>query len=94
MLYYPQNVKEIWDTWLYYENGIHYLFTLHKSEGLVWDGISLSISKDGVHFQEQGIIITKRADAEWLGTGSTWRVGDKVYLNFSECRGGIQSIFF
>lgn len=94
MLYRPKNVAEIWDTWLYYESGVHYLFTLHKSEGTVWDGISLSTSLDGVHFQEQGIIVSKRPDAEWLGTGSTWRVGEKYYLNFSECRQGVQSIFF
>ena len=94
MLYHPQCVEEIWDTWLYYESGVHYLFTLHKSSGAIWDGISLSTSKDGVHFQEVGVIIEKRADAEWLGTGSTLKVGGRYYLNFSESREGMQGIYF
>ena len=97
MLYQPRNVREMWDTWFFHENGVHYLFTLHKSvrcpSDRLWDGISLSTSTDGVHFEERGEIISKRPDAEWLGTGSTWKVGDKYYLNFSECRAGVQSIF-
>lgn len=94
MIYRPERVREIWDTWLFYEAGVHYLFTLHKSAGDVWDGISLSTSSDGVHFQEIGVIIEKRPDAEWLGTGSTWKIGDTYYLNFSESRDGVQGIYF
>lgn len=94
MLYRPLNVSEIWDTWLYFESGVHYLFTLHRSDGGMWDGISLSVSQDGVHFEERGIIIRKHPDAQWLGTGSTWKVRDRYYLNFSECREGVQAIYF
>lgn len=94
MLYKPPSVREIWDTWLYWHEGCHYLFTLHKSEGEVWDGISLSTSHDGVHFEDHGIILRKRPDAKWLGTGSTWCVDGRFYLNFSEERDGVQSIFF
>ena len=44
MLYQPRNVREMWDTWFFHENGVHYLFTLHKSvrcpSDRLWDGIS------------------------------------------------------
>lgn len=85
---------EMWDTWMFFEDGVHYLFYLHKSNGTVWDGISLATSRDGVHFEEMGVIIEKRADAAWLGTGSTWRVDGQYALNYSEERGGVQGIYF
>lgn len=94
MFYQPKKVSEMWDTWLYYHEGIHYLYYLHKSAGTVWDGMSVASSTDGVHYEEIGPIIHKRDDAEWLGTGSVWRAGDKFILNFSESREGIQAIFF
>ena len=70
----------MWDTWLYYHDGIHYLYYLHKSAGEVWDGMSVASSTDGVHFEEIGPIIHKRDDAEWLGTGSVWRVKGKFMI--------------
>jgi hypothetical protein len=84
----------MWDTWLYHNQGVHYLYYLHKTTGEVWDGISLAFSRDGVHFEEMGPIIHKRNDAEWLGSGSVWRAGGRFVMNFSESRGGVQSIFF
>lgn len=92
MLYQPKDLA-MWDTWMYFENETHYLFTLHRSGNTGFDGISLATSEDGVHFSEQGIIISKREEAEWLGTGSTWKVGDKYYINFSEQVDGVQAIY-
>ena len=94
MFYQPKKVKEMWVTWLYHHDGVHYLYYLHNSAGEGWDGMSVASSTDGVHFEEIGPIIHKRDDAEWLGTGSLWRVKDKFILNFSESRGGVQAIFF
>ncbi|NLG48586.1 MAG: hypothetical protein GX552_00580 [Chloroflexi bacterium] len=94
MLYRPTLVTSMWDTWLYHHEGIHYLFYLHQTFGARWDGMSVATSADGVHFNEIGPILHKREDAEWLGTGSVWRVGDRFVLNFSESRDGVQAIFF
>ena len=84
----------MWDTWLYYHEGTHYLYYLHKSSGNHWDGMSVATSKDGVRYDEVGPIISIRDDAEWLGTGSVWRAGDKFILNFSESRDHVQAVFF
>ena len=101
MFYKPEKVIEMWDTWLYYNEGVHYLFYLHKSSGknlpqdvFGFDGLSLATSTDGIHYKEIGPIIEKNDDAEWLGTGSTWKAGNDFILNFSESKGGVQNIFF
>ena len=94
MFYKPEKVKEMWDTWLYYHEGTHYLFYLHKSSGKIWDGLSLATSTDGIHYKEIGPIIEKSDDALWLGTGSTWKAGNDFILNYSESRDGVQNIFF
>jgi hypothetical protein len=95
MLYRPALDAAMWDTWLYYHQGVHYLYYLRNSvPGTPWDGISLATSSDGVHFREAGRVIDKRADASWLGTGSTWRAGNQFVLNFSEDYHGVQAIFF
>ena len=94
MLYQPQKTFRMWDTWLYFHNGVHYLFYLHKTTEDHWDGMSVATSTDGVHFDEVGHIIEKRGDVGWLGTGSVWRAGDRFILNFSESREGVQAVFF
>lgn len=95
MIFKPSIVARMWDTWLFYHEGKHYLFYLHNSRADVrWDGISVAVSKDGVHFVDHGPIIHKAPDAVWLGTGMVWRVGERFMLNFSEERSGDQSISF
>lgn len=95
MIFKPAIVARMWDTWLYYHEGKHYLFYLHNSRADArWDGMSVAVSEDGVHFVDHGPIIHKASDAVWLGTGMVWRVGDTFMLNFSEERNGDQSISF
>ena len=95
MIFKPSIVARMWDTWLYYHEGKHYLFYLHNSRADVrWDGMSVAVSTDGVHFDDHGPIIHKADDAVWLGTGMVWRVGEKFMLNFSEERADLQEIFF
>lgn len=85
----------MWDVWLYYEDDVHYLFYLANSRpDKPWDGIGLATSRDGVHFDDHGMVITKAPDAEYLGAGHTWKAGDKYVFNFSECRNGKLEIFF
>lgn len=95
MLFKPRTVERIWDTWLYFHEGRHYLYWLHKTKAdNNWDGMGVAVSDDGVHFREHGPIIHKADDAVWLGTGMVWRAGDTFMLNFSEERNGLQEIFF
>ena len=95
MIFKPEIAARLWDTWLYYHDGRHYLFYLHRmhADG-PYDGMSVATSDDGVHFADRGPIIHKAKDANWLGTGMVWRAGDRFMLNFSEERGGVQEIFF
>ena len=93
MIYRPRKSHKMWDTWLYYHEGIHYLYHLHMLTG-PGDGITLATSKDGVHFDEKGPILLKKEDAAWLGTGSIWQVDNQFIMNFSEIRDGVQAIFF
>ena len=80
MIYKPSAVARMWDTWLYYHEGKHYLFYLHNTRADVrWDGMSVAVSDDGVHFDDHGPIIYKADDAVWLGTGMVWRAGGKVH---------------
>jgi hypothetical protein len=95
MLFKPSTVACLWDTWLYYENGTHYLFYLFNSRrDAYWDGMGLATSSDGIHFTDHGPIIHKADGAMWLGTGMTWKVGAKYYINFSELNGEHQEIHF
>jgi hypothetical protein len=96
---YRRDTGRMWDVWLYLHEGTYYLFYLANRPSNRWDNISLATSPDGVHWTEHGPILTKRDDAVWMGTGSTWRSPDydtdkKFFLNFSEERGPQQTIFF
>jgi hypothetical protein len=100
MFYRPHDraTGRMWDTWLFHRDGVYYLYYLANC-GNSWDNISLATSPDGVHWSEQGVILRKRPDAVWMGTGSTWASPvphdpPKYFLNFSEWRGEQQTIFF
>jgi hypothetical protein len=70
-----------------------------------WNGVGAAISSDGVHYEDEGVVVHKDAGAAWLGSGSVLKNSAGEYvMNFSEeydCpngeaedRGGCQSIFF
>jgi hypothetical protein len=100
MFYAPQmpETGRMWDTWLYWREGVYYLFYLANSSRS-WDNISMATSRDGVRWKERGPILRKADGVTWMGTGFTWkspRHGEdgKFFLNFSEWRGDRQTIFF
>ena len=93
MFYQPAHVG-MGDQWLYYHDGVHYLYHLYEQPAGQLYGVYLATSTDGVHFTEVGPVIEKKADAAWLGSGSVWQAGGKYMMNFSESRGGVQSISF
>lgn len=95
MIFTPNILSSLWDTWLYYEDDVHYLFYLASTRlDRPWDSIGLATSSDGVHFEDHGLVIYKATDAEFLGAGHTWKAGDKYIFNFSERRNGQLEIFF
>jgi hypothetical protein len=93
-----RTIANQWDTWLYTHEGRYDLFIL-AGPGGKWDGIAMATSPDGVHWTEQGVVLSKADGVTWLGTGSTWKspafqTDRKFFLNFSEWRGDRQTIFF
>ena len=95
MLFKPKHMG-MWDTWIFSHNDRHYLYWLQASRpGRPWDSLGMAESDDLLHWEEIGTIVEKAADAEdWMGTGRTWRSGDRFIINFSEFRNGIQEIHF
>ena len=70
-----------------------------------WNGVGATISSDGVHYEDQGVVVHKDAGAVWMGSGSVLKNSAGEYvMNFSEeydcpngealLQGGCQSIFF
>ena len=50
-----------------------------------WNGVGATISSDGVHYEDQGIVVHKDDGAGWLGSGSVLKNADGEYvMNFSE----------
>ena len=95
MLFTTSTLASLWDVWLYYEDGRHHLFYLASTTmDRPWDAIGLAVSSDGVHFEDLGLIVGKDAGAEWLGTGHTWRSGDRYIMDFSESRNGTIEVLF
>ncbi|MEI6782855.1 MAG: hypothetical protein WCQ21_18260 [Verrucomicrobiota bacterium] len=97
-----QQTGAMWDTWLYYQEGMYYLY--HLAGPLsppAFHGVALATSPDGVHWTERGVVLPKARDVVWMGSGSVWKSCNfekdkKFIMNFSEWRGpdGRQSIFF
>ena len=108
MLYKPEQCRILWDVWVVYEEGVYYLYYVSNRQGY-WDGISMATSKDGLHWDEIGEVISMPDDVVWLGgCSSFWKIetigpdglpNTKHITSFSEWRGpertiGQQSIFF
>ena len=62
MLYTPQT-ERLWDCWIYPHQGKYYMYYLSLSPEQYgkggWDGISLAISEDLVHWFEYGRVMSK-----------------------------------
>ena len=95
MLYKPLK-ERLWDTWIVNDNNRYYLFYIRVSEnGTRWDGISLAISDDLIHWHEHGTVLKKDEDAIWLGTGMVMKFHDRYIMNYSQEKPvGEQKIFF
>jgi len=84
-MFYTPKKEKLWDCWLVPNEGKYYLFYIRVSDGgKRWDGISLAVSDDLLHWREIGTVITKDEDAIWLGTGMVQRIGDRFIMNYSQ----------
>ena len=83
LIWTPNNPKNVmWDTWLFAQPEqdavpqfyMNYLSNCDAScggpTGGQWNGVGATISSDGVHFEDQGVVVHKDAGAAWLGSGS------------------------
>ncbi len=96
-MFYKPIKERMWDTWMVNENSKYYLYYIRVSEnGTRWDGISLAISDDLVHWVEYGTVLSMDTDAIWLGTGMIQKLGDTKYImNYSQEKPeGEQKIYF
>lgn len=66
MIYTPKK-ERLWDCWIVPYQGQFYMFYLSLTPERIgkggWDGISLAISDDLVHWTEYGRVLSKREEA-------------------------------
>lgn len=101
MFYQATNPEtgRMWDTWLFWHAGTHYLYYLANRPDCRWDNISMATAADGVHWREIGPVLTKDERVTWMGTGSVWKSPNfardgKFQTNFSWEIGPRQTIWF
>ncbi len=102
MFFKPRLNKNLWDTYVFFNDGIYYLYYLVSDPSNLY-GICLATSKDGVFWDEHGMILHKSEDARWIAMGSivkspAFERDHKFRMNISEWRGpkddeGQQTIF-
>ena len=85
---HPTQKGAIWDTWLYFHDGLYYMYYI-AGPAAHWDGHELAISEDGVHWKEHGVVVRPREGVTWIGTGHIWKSPDfdkshKWIMNYSE----------
>ena len=94
----PHRVGEAWDTWIYWHEGIYYLYYLGGQPGH-WDAHEIAVSPDGVHWEYHGVAVKPRPGTQWIGTGHIWKSpafaqDGRWILNYSEWFGKRQDIMF
>ena len=95
MIYKPEKVIDMWDSWVVFHEGKFYLYYLESNHAIL-HGVSLATSDDGVHYTEVGTVVPKSPEAVWLGSGSVWKKPGSEpaewVMNFSESKDGLQRI--
>ncbi len=94
--YTPPRVGQMWDTWLYFHEGIYYMYYIC---GQPWDAHEFATSPDGVHWTYQGVVVKPRPGTTWVGTGHIWKSPNfgqngQWIMNYSEWVGDKQDIMF
>ena len=104
MFYKPTSPEtgSMWDSWVFYHDGMYYLYSTCNAGGNLLDNVSMATSPDGVHWTEVGRVLSRHPDSDWLGTGSTWKSPNyendgKFFMDYCERREGgrrVQEIYF
>jgi hypothetical protein len=107
MFFTTDDSHPTWDTWSFYEPGLplgpyfEFYLAAQQTTG-TWSGFGVATSPDGVHWEDQGLVVTRDANATggYLGTGSVWRAPPnatfRYIVNYSQQFGApaTQHIFF
>ena len=72
----PHRVGEAWDTWIYWHEGIYYMYYLGGRPGH-WDTHEIAMSRDGVHWDYHAVALEPRPGTQWIGTGHNQRRGEQ-----------------
>ncbi len=94
----PHRVGEMWDTWLYWHDGVYHMYYI-AGPGGQWDAHEIAVSPDGVHWEYSGVAVKPRPQTTWIGTGHVWQSPateqhELWILNYSEWVGDKQDIMF
>lgn len=92
MFFKSELVKAHWDTWMYYHEGVYFLYYLITERRTGWEGFGVATSGDGVTWTDHGWAL-RASDSmvAYLGTGAVWKntglaeVG-RFICNYSEYR--------
>jgi len=73
MLFKSETAPKTWDGWIYYHEGIYYLYYL-ISEHFACDGLAVATSQDGVQWQDRGWVL-RHSDkmVRYFAFGSVWK---------------------
>ena len=91
MIFQTKRFSASWDTWMYYHDGLYYLYYL-ITEKCGGEGFGVASSPDGVHWDDHGAaILASDKMVNYLGTGSVWKsahsdYAGKFFCNYSEWR--------
>ena len=67
----------LWDTWLYYHEGVYYLYYLTQSgKTKFWDSHEVALSTDGVHWRFEKTTVEMPEGTKGFGTGHIWKSPD------------------
>ena len=79
IVYCPPGGARIWDPSIIFHDGKYYAFSMYRPPGHKrYDSVGLAVSEDGVHWTDQGAVIT---DDITVFKGFVARLGDRFVMN-------------
>lgn len=86
MIYAPPNGAKFWDPSIIWHDGMYYAFSMYAPQGhKLWsNSIGLAVSRDGVHWEDRGPVIT---DDVTIVKCFVARRGDRFILNHGSFTG-------
>jgi len=92
MVFKPKRIHSMCDSWMIHHEGTYYLYVVDvgptERQGWQGQGVAMATSRDGVHWDEIGVVLRKEEGATSLGSGSIWKAEDfdrsgKFIMNYS-----------